>query len=150
MFVCHGNICRSPMAEFLMKDLVKKKGLKQDFFIRSSATSGEELGNAVHRGTRAVLDRRGISCAGKYAVKLKKEDYENYDFFIGMDEYNHHNMKRIFGGDPLGKISLLLDYTDFPRDVSDPYWTGDFKATENDIEKGVQAFFDYLEKEKII
>ena len=109
MFVCHGNICRSPMAEFLMKDLVKKNGLIDKFIIKSTAISSEELGNAVHRGTRAVLEKRGISCFGKYAETLKSSDYKNYDYFIGMDAYNLSGMKRILGSDPDKKISLLLD-----------------------------------------
>ena len=150
MFVCHGNICRSTMAEFLMKDLVKKKGLNEKFIIESSGVSSEEHGNPVHRGTRAVLEKRGISCAGKYAETLRASDYEKYDYFIEMDRYNLSGMKRILGGDPDGKISLLLDYTDNPRDVADPYWTGDFRETEEDIESGVLAFFAFLIAKKII
>ena len=150
MFVCHGNICRSTMAEFLMKDLVREKGLEERFVIKSSGVSSEEHGNPVHRGTRAVLEKRGISCAGKYAETLKSSDYENYDYFIGMDAYNLSGMRRILGGDPDGKISLLLDYTDCPRDVADPYWTGDFSETESDIECGVNAFFAFLIAKKII
>ena len=150
MFVCHGNICRSPMAEFLMKDLVKKKGLEDKFIIKSSGVSSEEHGNAVHRGTRAVLEKRGISCYGKYAETLRSSDYDKYDYFIGMEEYNLSRMKRILGNDKDNKISLLLDYTDSPRDVADPYWTGDFRQTESDIECGVKAFFEFLLAKKII
>ena len=144
MFVCHGNICRSPMAEFMFKDLAFKQGLSDKFIIESSATSYEEIGNPVHRGTRAVLNKHGISCAGKYAVHLEKSDYDKYDYFIGMDFYNLTNMERIFGGDPLGKISLLLDYANEHREVADPWWTGDFTATEHDVLKGVTAFLNYL------
>ena len=146
MFVCYGNICRSPMAEFLLKDKVKKLGLEDEFIINSSATSTEELGNGVHYGTRQVLDRLKISYAGKYSVRLKQADYENYDFFIGMDENNRRTMNRMLGGDPLGKISLLMDYTKRPRDVADPYWTGNFKDTYDDIEEGLNEFLRYLQK----
>ena len=144
MFVCHGNICRSPMAEFLMKDLVKKNNCEDDFLICSSATSSEELGNPVHYGTKVVLDRLGISCKGKYAVKLTASDYNKYDYFIGMDEYNRRNMLRIFGSDPQNKISCLLDYTDNPREVADPWYTGNFNLTFNDITEGLNAFYDFI------
>ena len=144
MFVCHGNICRSPMAEFLMKDFVAKKGESLDFEIKSSATSSEELGNPVHYGTKAVLDRLGISCKGKYAVKLTESDYNKYDYFIGMDEYNRHNMLRIFGTDKDNKISCLLDYTDNPREVADPWYTGNFESTYQDVKEGVEGLYIYL------
>lgn len=150
MFVCHGNICRSPMAEFMFKNLVEKKGVGEKFIIESSATSFEEIGNPVHRGTRAVLDKHGISYKGKYAVHLEKSDYNNYDYFIGMDMANLKNMERIFGGDPDNKVSLLLDYAGEHREVADPWWTGDFTATERDVIKGVNAFYDYLVTKKEI
>ena len=143
MFVCHGNICRSPMAEFLMKDYLKKQG-DDNFFIASSATSREELGNGVHYGTRAVLNRLGISCQGKRAVQLTQADYDKYDYFIGMDEYNKRNMLRIFGDDKDGKVSLLLDYTDSPRDVADPWYTGNFEQTYEDIQLGVARLYAYI------
>lgn len=143
MFVCHGNICRSPMAEFLMKDYLKKHG-DDNFFVASSATSREELGNGVHYGTRAVLNRLGISCQGKRAVQLTQADYDKYDYFIGMDEYNKRNMLRIFGGDKDGKVSLLLDYTDSPRDVADPWYTGNFEQTYQDIQLGVERLYKHL------
>ena len=146
MFVCHGNICRSPMAEFIMRDLVEKEGRADEFFIQSSATSSEELGNPVHYGTRGVLDRLGISCKGKYAVKLTKKDYEEYDYFVGMDKANQRNMKNLFGGDPLNKVSLLLDYVGIERDVADPWWTGNFEETYQDVSAGVKAFYEYLIK----
>jgi protein-tyrosine phosphatase len=132
------------MAEFLMKDLVKKNNCEDDFLICSSATSSEELGNPVHYGTKAVLDRLGISCKGKYAVKLTASDYNKYDYFIGMDEYNRRNMLRIFGSDPENKISCLLDYTDNPREVADPWYTGNFNLTFNDITEGLNAFYDFI------
>ena len=109
LFVCHGNICRSPMAEFVLKDLVKKAGLEDQFFIASAATSTEEIGNPVHPGTVRRLAREGISTAGKYAVQLKRPDYSKYDFFLGMDHWNIRNMVRMLGGDPDGKVHLLLD-----------------------------------------
>ena len=148
MFVCYGNICRSPMAEFMMKKLVKDMGQEKDFYIASSATSTEELGNPVHRGTRAVLDKHGISYAGKYSVRLRADDYNKYDYFIGMDENNRSTMKRMLGGDPDGKVSLLLDYTDSPRDVADPWWTGDFRATELDVINGTNALYEFLSKKR--
>ena len=144
MFVCHGNICRSPMAEFLMKDLVRKENCESEFLICSSATSSEELGNPVHYGTKAVLDRLGISCRGKYAVKLTASDYDKYDYFIGMDEYNRRNMLRIFGSDPENKISCLLDYTSNPREVADPWYTGNFEITKSDIIEGINAFYKFI------
>lgn len=147
MFVCYGNICRSTMAEFLMKDLVKKKGQEKEFFIKSSGTSYEEHGNPVHRGTRAILDRLGISCAGKYAEKLQKQDYYEYDLFIGMDANNKRDMLRIFGADPDDKVKLLMDYTLNPRSVADPYWTGDFESTYRDVSEGVDALYNALKKE---
>ena len=136
MFVCHGNICRSPMAEFVMKELVEKKGIAHEFVIASAATSSEEIGSPPYPPVRKLLAERGISTAGKTAVRLQKSDYEKYDYFVGMDSYNRKNMLRLFDNDPLGKVSLLLDYTDHPRDVADPWYTGDFKATERDVDEG--------------
>ena len=144
MFVCHGNICRSTLAEFLMKDFVKKAGREDDFLIASSGTSNEEEGSPVHYGTRAILKKRGIDCFNKRAVQLKASDYDKYDLFIGMDRANVKNMTRIFGGDSKGKVKLLLEYTASPRDVIDPYWTGDFTATESDVLEGVLALLDSL------
>ncbi len=148
MFVCHGNICRSTMAEFLMKDLVKKNNKQNEYIIASSGTSSEELGNPVHYGTRKILNQRGIDCSEKYAVTLKKADYDKYDYFICMDQRNFVNMMRIFGVDKDNKCSKLLDFTDFPRDVADPYWTGDFNATLFDVEQGVNALYEFLENKK--
>lgn len=144
MFVCYGNICRSPMAEFLMKNYLKKKGKEDEFIVKSSATSSEELGHPVHYGTRRVLDKLGISYHGKYAEKLKKEDYYNYDYFIGMEEDNLYAMRRIFGADPDGKLSLIMDYTSSPRDVADPYWTGNFDKTYFDIVEGINGLYKFL------
>ncbi len=147
MFVCHGNICRSPMAEFLMKELVKERGKGEEYFIRSSATSSEELYNPVHYGTRKILNAKGIDCSNKRAEKLEKSDYDKYDYFICMDDRNMKNMLRIFGQDSKGKCKKLLDYTDRSRDVADPYWTGDFNQTLYDIEDGIVGLYEFLERE---
>ena len=144
MFVCHGNICRSTMAEFLMKDYVNRLGQSDKFYIASAGTSNEEQGNPVHYGTREILRSLNISCAGKFAVKLKAEDYDKYDYFIGMDAQNLYNMKRIFGGDKDDKIKKLLDFSSRPRDVFDPYWTGDFQATYKDVSEGIKALYEFL------
>ena len=144
LFVCYGNICRSPMAEYLMKDFVAEKGKQDQFFIASAATSGEETGNPVHCGTVKILARLGIDCSDKRSVRLKKTDYYNYDYIIGMDEMNRRDMLKIFGGDPDSKISLMLDYTPLKRDVADPWWTGDFEKTFTDIVAGTRGLYDYL------
>ena len=146
MFVCYGNICRSPMAEFMMKAFVQKMGVAENFYIESSATSYEEIGNPVHRGTRAVLDRLGVDYSAKRAQKLLIEHYGRFDYFIGMDEDNRRQMKRILGGDPENKVSLLLDYTALKRDVADPYWTHNFEQTYSDIKLGVDALYKFLSK----
>ena len=146
LFVCHGNICRSPMAEFIMKKLVKEAGLEKQFLIESAATSTEEIGNPVHYGTRQVLRKYNIDCSKKRAVQITKKDYAAYDLIIGMDSYNLRNMKRIFGEDKNNKLSLLLDYTDSPRDVADPWYTGDFGATESDVLAGCSGLLKTLRK----
>ena len=139
LFVCHGNICRSPMAEFIMKDLVRKAGLADRFHIGSAATSREELGNPVYPPARRKLAEHGIACAGHAARQLTAQDYENYDLLIGMDRENLRNMRRICGGDPDGKLSFLLDHQGRSRDVADPWYTGDFEATWQDVLAGCQA-----------
>ena len=148
LFICHGNICRSPMAEYLMKELVSEKNIAEDFLIGSAATSSEELGNPVYPPVQKILNDRGISCKGKHAVQLKRSDYEKYDLFIGMDSENLRNMKRLFGGDPENKVSLLLDYTDHPRNVADPWYTRNFHEAEADIECGCKALLEYLLKKR--
>jgi len=154
LFVCHGNICRSPMSEFIMKDLVSKQNLAQQFFIASAATSTEEIwngiGNPVYPPARDKLKEHGISCGGKRAVQLKRTDYGRYDYLIGMDSMNIRNMHRMLGGDPEGKIFKLLSFAGVERDISDPWYTGDFDATYRDVLEGCTALLAYLrEKGKI-
>ena len=150
MFVCHGNICRSPSAEFIMKKLVAEKGLSSQFEISSSATSTEEIwgdvGNPVYPPMKRELESHGIDCSGKRAVQLKKEDYERYDYFIGMDSANIRNMHRILGGDPENKISKLMDYTEKGGDVADPWYSDRFDIAYNDILEGCTALLEKLTK----
>ena len=143
LFVCHGNICRSTMAEFVMKDLVAKAGLN-DIEIASAGTSSEELGNPVHPGTRRKLAEHNISCNGKFARQMNRKDYESWDLLIGMDNANIRNMNRICGGDPAGKIRRLLDYTGRPGEVADPWYTGDFEETWCDVLDGCQALLNEI------
>lgn len=147
LFVCHGNICRSPMAEFVMKDMVKKAGLEQRFVIASAATSTEEIGNPVHYGTREKLRQVGISVAGKTAVQLKKSDYDQYDYLIGMDAWNIRNMRRMLCGDPEGKIYKMLEFAGSDRDVADPWYTGDFEATYQDVVAGCRGLLERCKRE---
>ena len=144
LFICHGNICRSPMAEFVMKDLVKKDGLEARFCIASAATSAEEIGNSVYPPARRKLAEHNISCAGKTARQLTKADYQQYDLLIGMDRANIRNMNRICGGDPEGKIHLLLEYAGRADEVADPWYTGDFEATWQDVLAGCSGLLEYL------
>ena len=144
LFVCHGNICRSPMAKFVMKDLVKKAGLVSQFHIESAATSREEIGNPVYPPARRKLAEYGISCDGHAARQLTNADYEKYDLLIGMDSANLRNMQRIYSGDPDGKLHLLMDYTDRPGDVADPWYTGDFEATWQDVLEWCQGLLHEL------
>ncbi len=144
LFICHGNICRSPMAEFVMKDLVKKAGLEGQFHIESAAASTEEIGNPVYPPAKRKLAEHGIDCTGKTARQLKNSDYDQYDLLIGMDWANLRNMHRICGGDFAGKLRLLMDYTDHPGDVADPWYTGDFETTWQDVLTGCQGLLKYL------
>lgn len=136
LFVCLGNICRSPMAEFVFKDMVEKQGKAEEFLIESAATSSEEEGNPVHYGTRKKLAEVGINTEGKYARKLKKSDYEKYDYIIGMEDYNIREILKIVGKDEQNKIYKLLDFTNNPRDIADPWYTHNFDSTYNDICEG--------------
>ena len=142
LFVCHGNICRSPMAEFVMKDLVKKAGLESQIRIASAATSTEEIGNPVYPPARRKLAEHGIGCAGKTARQLTRADYGQYDLLIGMDSANLRNMRRICLGDPEVKIHLLLEYTGHPGDVADPWYTGDFETTWRDVLEGCMGLLE--------
>ncbi|MBQ8614026.1 MAG: low molecular weight phosphotyrosine protein phosphatase [Ruminiclostridium sp.] len=144
VFVCHGNICRSPMAEFVLKDMVKKRGIASDFFIESRATSTEEIGNPVHRGTRTKLAQFGISTAGKTAIQLKKSDYEKYDLLICMDSANIRNTLRITGSDPDGKVSKLLSFANEGGDIADPWYTGNFDETYDDVLRGCEGLLKKL------
>lgn len=151
MFVCHGNICRSTMAEFVMRDLANKAGLGESVVIASSATSTEEIGNPVHHGTKRILAKHGISCEGKRAVQLSWSDYEKYDLFVGMDSANIRNMRRMLHGDPDHKVAKLLQFSegcDAERasDVADPWYTGNFEETWGDVLQGCTALLDFLAK----
>ena len=150
MFVCHGNICRSPMAEFVLKKMVAEKGIANQFLIASSATSTEEIwggvGNPVYPPAKAELAKHGISCEGKRTVQLTRADYDKYDLFIGMDSANIRNMHRMLGGDPLGKIRKLMDYTDRGGDVADPWYTRRFDVTYADVLAGCEGLLKEILK----
>lgn len=139
LFVCHGNICRSPMAEFVMKKMVKDAGREAQFEIASAATSTEEIGNPVYPPARRILAEHGIGCAGKTARQMTRQDYDYFDQIIAMDRNNLRNLKRMFGEDPQHKISLLMDYTHRPGDVADPWYTGDFETTWRDVWDGCEG-----------
>lgn len=147
LFVCHGNICRSPMAEFIMRDLVTKAGLETFFFIASAATSNEELGNPVYPQAKLKLAEHNIDCSGKTARQLVTEDYKNFDLLIGMDNSNIQNMYNFFHGDSLKKIKLLLDYTSNPGEIADPWYTRNFEQAWNDIENGCTHLLKKLQRE---
>ena len=149
LFICHGNICRSPMAEFVMKDLLQKKGLSDQFYIASAATSRDEIwngaGNPVYPPARDELAKHGIGCQGKRAVQVTREDYRNYDYLICMDTNNLKNLERIIRSDPKKKVSLLLDYANRPGDsIADPWFTGNFEVTYNDVLAGCIGLLQYL------
>ena len=150
MFVCHGNICRSPMAEFIFKKMVAERGLSAEFEIRSSATSAEEIcngiGKPVYPAAMAELAKHGIVPTGKRAVQLRRDDYDKYDLFIGMDSANIRNMHRILGGDPDGKIRKMMDYTNRPGDVADPWYVGHFDTTYRDIYEACEGLLRTLSK----
>ena len=147
LFVCHGNICRSPMAEFVMKDLVKKEGREKEFLIESAATSTEEIGNPVHRGTRQKLAQFNISVSGKTARQMTKKDYEEFDYIIAMDSFNTRNIARIVE-DKEGKVSKLLNFAGEKGDIADPWYTGNFDETYDDILRGCKGLLKYLDKKK--
>lgn len=144
LFVCHGNICRSPMAEFVMKHLVEERGLQERFEIASAATSTEEIGNPVYPPARRKLAEHGIGCQGKTARQMTMEDYLYYDLIIVMDRSNVRNLRRLLGEDTEGKVHLLMDYTSRPGEVADPWYTGNFDATWRDVLEGCEGLLEYL------
>ena len=144
LFICHGNICRSTMAEYVMKDLVKKSNMAEEFYIDSAATSREEIGNPVHYGTRQKLKEEGIPCGNHHARQATKEEYDEYDYILGMDSWNMRNMRNIFGSDPDNKLHKLLDFTQNPRDIADPWYTGNFDVTYNDVCEGCQGLLNHI------
>ena len=146
MFVCHGNICRSPMAELVLKHMLREQGIEHMASVCSRATSSEELRNPVYPPARAELAKHGISSEGKYSIQLVRADYDNYDLFIGMDSANIRNMHRILGTDSDEKIIKFMTFAGEDRDVADPWWTGNFEETYQDVSAGVKAFYEYLIK----
>ena len=144
LFVCHGNICRSPMAEFILKELLREQGLEDVFEVASAATSSEELGNGVYPPVRRLLEARGIDCSGKRARRLTLADYGRWDLFVGMDQANLRSMRRLFDGDPAGKVRLLHEFGGIPGEVADPWYTGEFKRAEEEIRAGCARLLDWL------
>lgn len=152
LFICHGNICRSPMAEFIFKDMVEKQNISRQFYIASAATSTEEIwngiGNPVYPPAREILAQHGISCDGKRAVQLTRADYEKYDYLIGMDSANMRNMKHMLGGDPDGKMYKFMSFAGSDRDVADPWYTRNFEVTYRDVEEGCKGLLTFLVPQK--
>lgn len=146
LFVCHGNICRSPMAEFVMKDLVRKAGLEKEFLIESAATSTEEIGNDIHYGTRTKLQREGVPFTRRAARQITARDYEYYDYLVAMDEENLYYMNRRWNNDPDNKISLLLEFAGKTREIADPWYTGNFDQTYLDVVEGCEALLRTVKK----
>ena len=146
LFVCHGNICRSPMAEFIMKDLAEKAGMGGEFEIASAAVSREELGNPIYPPARRKLTAMGVPLTGHRARQMTRRDYRDFDLILGMETANIRNILRITGGDPEGKVRRLLDYTDRPRDIDDPWYTDDFDTAYREIAQGCEALLASLEK----
>ncbi len=148
MFVCHGNICRSPMAEFIFKDMVKKMGIEKEFFVQSSATSTEEIwgniGNPVYPPAKKKLAEHNISCDGKRAIQLKKSDYDKYDYIIGMEQVNVRNILKIVKEDKENKVFRLMDFTDNKKDIQDPWYSGNFDITYDEIYEGCKGLLRYL------
>ena len=149
LFVCHGNICRSTMAQFMFQDMVNKKGIADRFYIDSAATSREEIGNGPHYGTVGKMREVGIPVLPHRARQMTRSDYEEYDYLIGMDSYNISNMTRIAGGDPDNKIYQMLEFAGSSRSIADPWYTGNFDETYSDLVEGLEAFMKYLETEML-
>ena len=148
LFVCLGNICRSPMAEFVFKDMVNKKGLANEFYIESAATSREAVGEGIYFGTRNILKEQGIPFEERKARQMTKEDYDKFDYILGMESKNIVNILRIVGEDKENKVCRLLDFSDKPRDITDPWYTGDFDITYYDVEDGCNKFLEYIMEKK--
>ena len=139
LFICWGNICRSPMAEFILKDMVRKRGIADDFVIESAAHSTEEIGNPVYPPAKRELALHGISCAGKTARQIRRDEYDKWDYIIAMEKLNLRYIDRILGGDPEHKVHLLMDFTGHPEDIDDPWYTGDFSGVYDQIQKGCEG-----------
>jgi len=150
LFVCLGNICRSPMAEFVFKDMVNKRGLAEKFYIESAATSREAIGEGIYYGTKDILKEQSIPFKERKARQMTKEDYNKFDFILGMEEKNIINIMRIIGEDPQNKVHRLLDFLEKPRDIIDPWYYGNFDSTYYDIEEGCNKFLEYLSNNKLI
>ncbi|MGN0174046.1 MAG: low molecular weight protein-tyrosine-phosphatase [Acutalibacteraceae bacterium] len=149
MFVCHGNICRSPMAEFYMKHIVEKSGLEKEIYIASSATSMEEIGNDTHYGTKSVLSSHNIPFYPRKAVRFTYDDYENFDLILLMDKNNIRNIKYILPNDNDEKIHLLLEYAGESASIADPWYTGEFETTYRDVKRGCDALLQYIKDEML-
>ncbi len=149
LFICHGNICRSPMAEYVMKDMVRKAGCEAEFEIASAATSREEIGNDIHRGTKAKLREQGIAFEKRQARQVTKKDYEEFDYLILMDRENKRGLSRIISADPYNKVHMLLGFAGRDRDIADPWYTGNFDETYDDVVAGCQAFLQSLAKQNL-
>ena len=144
LFVCHGNICRSPMAKFLFKDLIKKKGIEDNFVVDSGATSYEEEGNDLYRHAATKLREKGIPFDTHSARRIQKEDYDKFDYILGMEQFNLNEIMKIIKEDPENKVHLLLDFSPNPREISDPWYSGDFESAYNDIFEGVSTFLNHI------
>jgi protein-tyrosine phosphatase len=147
LFVCLGNICRSPMAEFVFKEMVRRENLQDSFYISSAATSSEEIGNGMHYGAIRKMQEEGIPISNRSARKMTKQDYEEYDYIIGMEDRNVRNILGIVGGDAENKVYKLLDFSDNPRDIADPWYTRNFDKAYDDIVEGCEAFLNEVKKE---
>lgn len=150
MFVCHGNICRSTMAEFVMKDLVNKAGISDEIYVNSSATSREEIGHDTHPGTKRKLKEMGIAFTPRRALQITSEDYVNYNYIIAMDKNNLRNLKYIIPDDNENKISLLLNFSGENRDIADPWYTGNFDKTYDDVLKGCTGLLEHIKKTRSV